>query len=138
MKYAATAAPLAVKDKIIAGMAGAEGGVRGFLDAYDAKTGARIWRFWTIPGRGEPGSETWRGDVWQHGGGSTWITGSYDPELNLVYGGTGSPAPGYNGDVRPGDNRYSCCRLARDVDTGKLRRQCHVNAHESHHWRGTQ
>lgn len=94
LNYTATGAPLAVKDKIVVGIAGAEGGIRGFLDAYDAKTGERAWRFWTIPAPGEPGSETWGGtDAWRHGGASTWLTGSYDPELNLLYWGTGNPAP---------------------------------------------
>jgi hypothetical protein len=70
---------------------------------------------------GEPGSETWGGDSWKYGGASTWITGSYDPELNLIYWGTGNPGPDYNGDVRPGDNLYSCSLLALDADTGKLK-----------------
>jgi alcohol dehydrogenase (cytochrome c) len=81
LNYTATGAPLAVKDKVIVGIAGAEGGIRGFLDAYDAKTGERAWRFWTIPAPGEPGSETWgNNDAWRHGGGSTWLTGTFDPE----------------------------------------------------------
>src|SRR5262249_61159862 len=104
----------------IAGIAGAEGGIRGFLDAYDAKTGERVWRFWTIPAPGEPGSETWKGDSWKYGGGSTWITGSYDPELNLVYWGTGNPGPDYNGDVRPRANPDTCSLLALAWDTGRL------------------
>ena len=115
LNYTATGAPLAVKDKVIVGIAGAEGGIRGFLDAYDAKTGERAWRFWTVPAPGEPGSDTWGGDSWKHGGASTWLTGSYDPELNLLYWGTGNPGPDYNGDVRPGDNLYSCSLLALDL-----------------------
>src|SRR5258708_3047003 len=138
MNYTATAAPLAVKDKIIAGMAGAEGGVRGFLDAYEAKTGARIWRFWTIPARGEPGFESWDGDSWQHGGGSTWVTGSYDPELNLLYWGTGNPGPDYNGDVRPGDNLYSCSLLALNPDTGALKWHFQFTPHDTRDWDATQ
>src|SRR5262245_35945733 len=94
-----TAAPLALKDKIIVGMAGAEYGVRGFLDAYDAKSGKRLWRFWTTPGPGEPGNETWSGDSWKYGGATTWVTGSYDPGLDLVYWGTGNPGPDYDGTV---------------------------------------
>jgi len=119
--HAMTAAPLAVKDKIVVGMAGGEFGVRGFLDAYDAKTGKRAWRFWTVPVKGEPGSETWSGESWKNGAATTWVTGAYDPELNLVYWGTGNPGPDWNGDVRRGDNLYSDCLIALDADTGKLK-----------------
>jgi alcohol dehydrogenase (cytochrome c) len=138
LNYTATGAPLAIKDKVIAGIAGAEGGIRGFLDAYDAKTGERLWRFWTVPAPGEPGSETWEGDSWKHGGGSTWITGSYEQELNLVYWGTGNPGPDYNGDVRPGDNLYTCSLLALDVDTGKLKWYFQFTPHDTHDWDATQ
>ncbi len=138
LNYTATAAPLAIKDKVIAGIAGSDAGVRGFLDAYDAKTGERAWRFWTVPVPGEPGSETWGGDSWRHGGASTWITGSYDPELNLVYWGTGNPGPDHNGDVRPGDNLYSCSLLALDLDTGKLRWYFQFTPHDTHDWDATQ
>jgi alcohol dehydrogenase (cytochrome c) len=116
-----TLAPLAVKDKVIIGIAGGEYGIRGFLDAYDARTGKRVWRFWTVPGPGEPGNETWSKDSWIHGGAPTWITGSYDPVANLLYWGTGNPAPDYAGDLRKGDNLYSDCVLALDADTGKLK-----------------
>ena len=116
-----TLAPLAIKDKVIIGIAGAEYGIRGFLDAYDAKTGKRVWRFWTVPGPGEPGNETWSGDSWKHGGAPTWITGSYDPEANLLYWGTGNPGPDYAGDMRKGDNLYSDCLIALNADTGKLK-----------------
>jgi alcohol dehydrogenase (cytochrome c) len=138
LNYTATAAPLAIKDKIIVGIAGAEGGIRGFLDAYDAKTGERVWRFWTVPKTGEPGSDTWGGNSWEHGGGSTWVTGSYDPELNLVYWGTGNPGPDYNGDVRPGDNLYSCSLVALDADTGKLKWHFQFTPHDTHDWDATQ
>ena len=138
LNYTATAAPLAIKDKVIAGIAGADAGVRGFLDAYDAKTGERAWRFWTVPVPGEPGSETWGGDSWRYGGASTWITGSYDPELNLIYWGTGNPGPDHNGDVRPGDNLYSCSLLALDLDTGKLRWYFQFTPHDTHDWDATQ
>lgn len=121
LAYTITAAPLAVKDKIIVGIAGAEYGVRGFLDAYDAKTGKRAWRFWTTPGPGEPGHETWSGDSWKHGGATTWVTGSYDPELNLLYWGTGNPGPDYDGSARLGDNLYSDSVIAVDADSGKLK-----------------
>ena len=138
LNYTATGAPLAIKEKVIAGIAGADAGIRGFLDAYDAKTGERAWRFWTIPAPGEPGSETWGGDSARHGGASTWTTGSYDPELNLVYWGTGNPGPDYNGDVRPGDNLYSCSLLALDPDTGKLKWYFQFTPHDTHDWDATQ
>jgi alcohol dehydrogenase (cytochrome c) len=138
LNYSATGAPLAVKDKIIVGIAGAEGGIRGFLDAYDAKTGERAWRFWTVPAGGEPGSETWGGDSWKHGGGSTWVTGSFDPELNLLYWGTGNPGPDYNGDVRPGDNLYTCSLVALDADTGKMKWYFQFTPHDTRDWDATQ
>ena len=128
--HSITLAPLAVKDKIIIGIAGAEYGIRGFLDAYDAKTGKRDWRFWTVPGPGEPGSETWSGDSWQHGGAPTWITGSYDPEANLIYWGTGNPGPDYRGDARKGDNLYSNCLIALDASTGKLKWHFQFTPHD--------
>ena len=138
LNYTATGAPLVVKDKVIVGIAGAEGGIRGFLDAYDAKTGQRAWRFWTVPSPGEPGSETWGGDSWRNGGASTWLTGSFDPELNLLYWGTGNPGPDYNGDVRPGDNLYSCSLLALDPDTGKLKWHFQFTPHDTRDWDATQ
>jgi alcohol dehydrogenase (cytochrome c) len=119
--YSITAAPLALKDKIIVGVAGAEYGIRGFLDAYDAKSGKRVWRFWTVPGPGEPGNETWSGDSWKMGGAPTWVTGAYDPKANLLYWGTGNPSPDFVGDTRAGDNLYSDCVIALDPDTGKLK-----------------
>jgi alcohol dehydrogenase (cytochrome c) len=121
LAYSITLAPLAVKDKIIIGVAGAEYGVRGFLDAYHASTGERAWRFWTTPGPGEPGHETWSGDSWKIGGATTWMTGAYDPQANLVYWGTGNPSPDYIGDVRKGDNLYSDSVIALDADSGKLK-----------------
>ncbi len=130
LAYSLTAAPLALKDRIIVGMAGAEYGVRGFLDAYDAKTGRRLWRFYTTPGPGEPGHETWSGDSWKMGGATTWVTGSYDPELNLVYWGTGNPGPDYDGTVRAGDNLYSDSVIALDADTGKLKWHFQFTPHD--------
>lgn len=121
LAYSMTAAPLAIKDKIIVGIAGAEYGVRGFLDAYDAKTGRRVWRFYTTPGPGEPGHGTWSGDSWKYGGATTWVTGSYDPELNLLYWGTGNPGPDFDGKTRLGDNLYSDSVIALDADTGSLK-----------------
>jgi alcohol dehydrogenase (cytochrome c) len=139
LNYTATGAPLALKDKVIVGIAGAEGGIRGFLDAYDPETGERLWRFWTIPAPGEPGSDTWgKGDAWRTGGGSTWLTGSYDPELNLLYWGTGNPGPDYNGDSRPGDNLYTCSLLALDADTGTLKWHFQFTPHDTRDWDATQ
>jgi alcohol dehydrogenase (cytochrome c) len=119
-----------VKDKVIVGIAGAEYGIRGFLDAYDAKTGKRAWRFYTIPGPGEPGNETWSGDSWKTGGAPTWVTGAYDPESNLVYWGTGNPSPDMIGDDRQGDNLYSDSLLALDADTGKLKWHFQFTPHD--------
>lgn len=128
--YSITLAPLAVKNKIIIGIAGAEYGIRGFLDAYDARTGRRAWRFYTVPAPGEPGNETWSGDSWKYGGAPTWITGAFDPALNLLYWGTGNPSPDYIGEVRQGDNLYSNCLLALDADTGKLKWHFQFTPHD--------
>ncbi len=133
-----TGAPLAIDGKVITGISGGEAGIRGFLDAYDAKTGKRLWRFWTIPEPGEPGSETWSGDNWKTGGGPTWVTGSYDPELNLIYWGTGNPGPDWNGDVRPGDNLYTCSLVALNADTGKLKWHFQFTPHDVHDWDATE
>src|SRR4051794_39323595 len=119
--YSITVAPLAVKDKVIIGISGGEYGIRGFVDAYDAATGKRAWRFWTIPGPGDPGHETWQGETWKTGSAATWVTGSYDPTLNLIYWGTGNPGPDYDGDARPGDNLYANSLLAIDGDSGALK-----------------
>jgi alcohol dehydrogenase (cytochrome c) len=119
--YAMTLAPLVVKDKVIVGVAGGEYGIRGFIAAYDAKTGKEAWRFYTIPGPGEPGHETWTGDSWMHGGASIWMTGAFDPDANLTYWGVGNPGPDFRGKDRGGDNLYSDCVVALDADTGKLK-----------------
>lgn len=136
--YAITGAPLVVKDMVITGVAGGEYGIRGFLDAYDAKTGKRRWRFYTIPAPGEKGAETWKGDAWMRGGALTWVTGSYDPELNLVIWGTGNPAPDWNGDVRPGDNLYADSAIALDADTGALKWHFQFVQHDTHDWDAVQ
>ena len=116
--YSITMAPLVVKDKVLVGVGGGEYGIRGFIAAYDAKTGKEAWRFYTIPGPGEPGHETWKGDAWKTGGGSIWVTPSYDPALNLTYWGVGNPGPDWNPDQRPGDNLYTDSVVALDADTG--------------------
>ena len=136
--YSITGAPLAVKDKIITGIAGGEFGIRGWLDAYDARTSERVWRFYTIPGEGEPGNETWEADSWKTGGAPTWLTGSFDPELNLIYWGTGNPGPDWNGEVREGDNLYSDCVVAVDADTGELAWYFQFTPHDVHDWDAAQ
>ena len=136
--HAVTAAPLVIKDKVITGNAGGDLPTRGFLDAYDAATGKRAWRFYTIPGPGEPGSETWSDpDVLPRGGGATWMTGSYDPELNLIYWGTGNPNPDYYGGDRKGNNLYTASLIAIDADTGKLRWHFQFTPHDLHDWDST-
>ena len=132
--YSKTAAPLIVKDKVVTGIAGGEFGIRGFLDAYDADTGRREWRTHTIPGPDHPDNLTWAGDSWRTGGSPTWITGSYDPELNLVYWGTGNPGPDYNGDIRGGDNLYADSVLALDGDTGEMKWYFQFTPHDVHDW----
>jgi len=138
--YGATSAPLIVKDLVISGISGGDEGVRGFLDAYKASTGERVWRFWTIPAPGEPLSETWVGNklppsvVLQHGCAATWLTGTYDPQANLLYWTTGNPCPDYNGDERKGDNLYSDSVLALEPETGKLRWYYQYTPHDLHDW----
>jgi alcohol dehydrogenase (cytochrome c) len=136
--YGGTMAPLVVKGKVIVGTSGGDEGARGLLDAYDAETGKRLWRFWTIPVPGEPGSESWRGSALEHGCGSTWLTGTFDPELNLLYWTTGNPCPDFYGGDRLGDNLYTDCVLALDVDTGKLKWYYQFTPHDTHDWDATQ
>ncbi len=119
--YGATSAPLIVKDAVLVGTSGGDSGVRGFLAAYDAQTGKLRWRLWTIPGPGEFGSSSWPGDSYLHGGGTTWMPGTYDPQLDTVYWTTSNAAPDYVGDSRPGDDLYTACVLAIDPNTGKLK-----------------
>jgi len=132
--FAGTGAPLIVKDKLIVGIAGGEYANRGFLDAYDPMTGDRLWRWYAIPGAGERGSETWPADVLARGGAPTWLTGTYDPELNLLYWGTGNPNPDWDGASRPGDNLYSGSLVALDPDTGTLRWHYQFTPHDTHDW----
>ena len=136
--FSITGAPLIVKDMVIVGVGGGEYGVRGLIDAYDAETGELRWRFYTIPGEGEPGNETWGGDSWKYGGAPTWLTGSYDPETDLIYWGTGNPGPDWNGNVRPGDNLYADAVVALDADSGELRWHFQFTPHDTHDWDATQ
>lgn len=132
--YSITGAPLVVDDMVITGVAGGEYAIRGFIDAYDAATGKRRWRFYTVPGPGEPGSETWEPGSLQTGGSPTWLTGSYDPQLHLLYWGVGNPSPNYYGENRKGDNLYSDSVVALDVRSGKLVWYFQFTPHDLHDW----
>ena len=137
--YYLTLAPLALDGKVIVGVSGAETGIRGFIDAYDTKSGKLLWRTYTIPAPGEPGFDTWgKGNGWQTGGGSTWLTGSYDPDLKLLYWTTGNPAPDWNADNRPGDNLYTDAVLALDPDTGKMKWHFQFTPEDVHDWDANQ
>ena len=136
--YSSTIAPLAIKNLIVVGVAGGEYGIRGYIDAYDAETGKRAWRFYTIPGPGEPGNDTWAGDSWKTGGASVWVTGAYDPEQNLLLYGIGNPGPDYHSDSRKGDNLYSNSLVALDADTGTLRWHYQFTPHDVHDWDATE
>ncbi|MFN0122548.1 MAG: PQQ-dependent dehydrogenase, methanol/ethanol family [Blastocatellia bacterium] len=116
-----SAAPILVKDKVVTGVTGGDSAHRGYLNAFDARTGKHAWRFYTIPGPGEPGFETWEAESWKYGGGATWMTGSYDPELNLIYWGVGNPSSDFYGADREGANLYTDSIVALDADTGKLK-----------------
>ncbi len=132
--YSKTAAPLVVKDLVVTGIAGGEYGIRGFLDAYHADSGERVWRLHTIPGPEHPDNKTWAGDSWRTGGAPTWITGAYDPDLNLIYWGTGNPGPDWNGEVRLGDNLYSDSALAVNADSGELQWYFQFTPWDVHDW----
>jgi alcohol dehydrogenase (cytochrome c) len=132
--YTGTLAPLAIKNKVLVGTAGAEFGTRGFIDAYSPDTGERLWRTYTVPEAHEPAAKTWIGKDVLRVGGSTWITGTYDPELNLTYWGTGNPGPDMDGDVRLGDNLYTCSLIALDPDTGKMKWHFQFTPHDTHDW----
>jgi PQQ-dependent dehydrogenase (methanol/ethanol family) len=136
--YGGTSAPLVVGDLVIAGVSGADEGIRGFLAAYNATTGERAWRFWTVPQPGERGSETWKGTGAELGGGSTWLTGSYDAETGVLYWATGNPYPDTDGDNRVGDNLYTDCDLALDAKTGKLLWYFQFTPHDLHDWDATE
>jgi alcohol dehydrogenase (cytochrome c) len=136
--FSLTSPPLPIKDKIVTGIAGGEFGIRGFIDAYDPATGTRLWRFSTIPGPGEFGHETWSGDSWRFGCGATWLPGSYDPDLDLLYWATGNPCPLYNGAVRAGDNLFTSSVVALDPATGTRRWHYQFSPHDTHDWDSNQ
>jgi alcohol dehydrogenase (cytochrome c) len=128
--YGATSAPLVVNGKVLVGTSGGDDGVRGFVAAFDAQSGKQVWRFWTIPGPGEFGSSSWPGQAYLRGGGTTWMPGTYDPELNTLYWGTSNPAPDFDGGPRPGDDLYTDCVLALDPETGKLKWHFQFTPHD--------
>ena len=132
--YNGTAAPLAVGNLVISGTAGGDEGVRGFIAAYDVATGKEAWRVWTVPNPGEPGSETWAGKLTEHRGGASWMPGTYDPQLDLLYWPTGNPGSDYNGDDRQGDNLYTDSILAIEAKTGKVRWHFQFTPHDLHDW----
>ncbi len=136
--YSITLAPLVIKNLVIIGVSGGEYGIRGFIDAYDAATGERKWRFYTVPGPGEPGHETWEGDSWKIGGAPAWITGTYDPATNTTFWTTGNPSPSNRGEGRAGDNLYSNSLLALEPETGKLKWYFQFSKHDEHDYDATQ
>jgi len=139
--YSATVAAIVVKDKVIVGTAGAEFGTRGMIDAYDTQTGKRVWRFYTVAGPDDPvGGKTWPAGTpsYERGGGSIWTAGTYDPEQNLVFIGTGNPGPDYFASNREGDNLYTCSLVALDADTGKIKWHYQFSPHDVHDWDSTQ
>jgi PQQ-dependent dehydrogenase (methanol/ethanol family) len=138
MHYGSTVAPLIVKDVVIAGVSGADWGLRGFLAAYKASDGECLWRRWMIPGKREPGAETWGGNPRMDGGGSTWLTGSYDPETDTLYWATATPFPDYDARTRPGDNLYTDCIMALSPDTGGLKWHYQTTPHDVHSWDTTE
>jgi alcohol dehydrogenase (cytochrome c) len=137
-RYSITHTPLVVKDKVIVGTGGGDGPIRGYIAAYDAETGREAWRFYTIPGPGEPGNETWAGESWRTGGVGVWNSGAYDPETNLVFFGTGNPAPVWDGSSRRGDNLYSDSVVALDADTGRLQWHYQFTPHDELDYDATQ
>ena len=128
--FSATAAPLIVNDLVYIGVAGGEFGARGFIDAYDLKTGKRVWRVHTVPGKDDPAAKTWAGDSWKSGGAPAWTTGTYDPETGTLFWTVGNPSPDWNGDLRGGDNLYSDSVLALDPKTGKMKWHFQFTPHD--------
>jgi len=136
--YGATSAPLVVKDRVISGTSGGDEGIRGFVAAYSAATGQRVWRFWTVPSPGEPAAATWVGRAIEHGCASTWLTGTYDLDTDTIFWPTGNPCPDFNGDERRGDNLYSDSVLALDPQTGALKWHYQFTPHDLHDWDATE
>ncbi|MBI1787049.1 MAG: PQQ-binding-like beta-propeller repeat protein [Acidobacteria bacterium] len=136
--YGSTVAPMVVNDLVIGGVSGADWGIRGFLAAYKASTGERVWRHWTIPAKGDPGYDTWKGADPKYGGGGTWLTGSYDSGSNTLFWATATPWPVSDDRLRAGDNLYTDCILALDADTGKLRWHYQYTPHDTHAWDATE
>lgn len=136
--YHSPAAPMVAKDKVIVGNVYGDRGLNGAILAFDVHTGKLAWKFDSIPGPGQPGNETWGGDSWKHAGGATWLTGSFDPELNTLFWAIGNPSPDFNGDVRPGDNLYSDSVVALDLDTGKLKWHFQFTPHDVMDWDGSE
>ena len=133
--YSLTSAPLVVKDRVLVGITGGEFGARGFLDAYDLATGRRLWRWYAVPAPGEFGNDTWKGDSWQHGGSPMWLTGSYDPDLNLVYWTVGNPGPQIDRSARGElDNLFSDSVVAIDPDTGQRKWHFQFTPNDGHDW----
>ncbi len=128
--YSYTAAPMVIKDKVIVGISGGDFGARGFIDAFDVKTGKQVWRFWCVPGPGEKGNETWKGDSWKHGGATAWMPVTFDSASNTIFAGLGNPGPDLDGSVREGDNLYSESTVALDPDTGKIKWHFQVLPHD--------
>lgn len=132
--YYMSLAPLVADGKVLVGTSGGEWGIRGFVAAFDPETGKELWRTFTIPSPGDPGSETWpKGDQWKTGGGPIWVTGNYDPETNLAYWGVGNGGP-WMGDQRPGDNLYTSSTIAIDVSTGKIKGYHQYHPNDSWDW----
>ena len=136
--YSSTSPPLPVGDLMVVGVAGGEEGARGFLDAYRASTGERVWRWYSIPKRGEKGSETWIGQALEHGCGATWMPGSYDPQLDLIYWAIGNPCPDIAGEERIGDNLYTSSVVALSAKTGELKWYYQFTPHDTHDWDAVQ
>ena len=137
-RFSITMSPNVIKDKVIVGTAGGDMGIRAHISAFDAKTGEEVWRFYTIPGPGEPGNDTWLGDSWMTGGAAVWNAAAYDPETNLAFWGTGNPAPDWDGSTRLGDNLYSDAVVALDVDTGELKWYYQFTPHDELDYDATQ
>lgn len=136
--YSITGAPLALDGRIVIGVGGGDFGIRGFLAAFSPADGSLLWKFYTIPGPGEPGNDTWGGDSWQHGGVATWGPGAYDPVLDLIYWGTGNPSPVFFPKGRPGTNLYANSIVALEAKTGKLRWAYQFTPSDDHDWDATQ